>query len=136
MDIVKIVSIGIISAIAIMLVKQIKPEFAIMLTIAALVVMLFLIIDLIKPIINFITDFTSSAGISSDLLFCIFKIIGIGYITEFGAGICQDSGCSSIADKVQIAGKCVILVVSLPIISQLFNIVSGLLPWRRKYFLA
>jgi stage III sporulation protein AD len=67
-------------------------------------------------------------GIDKDLFSSILKIIGIGYITEFSANICVDSGSSSIGDKILLAGKVVILVLSLPIITSLINIIVEIMP--------
>ena len=56
----------------------------------------------------------------------MLKIIGIGYLVEFSANVCRDSGNSSIADKVIIAGKMMIFIISLPIITNLFDLVLDL----------
>ena len=56
----------------------------------------------------------------------IFKIVGIGYVVEFAAGILEDCGVKSVADKLVLAGKFVILSVSLPIFYALINILVGL----------
>ena len=53
----------------------------------------------------------------------LLKIVGVGYLIEFSASVCIDSGNSSIADKVVLAGKILIFSMSLPIINNLFNLV-------------
>ena len=58
----------------------------------------------------------------------ILKIIGIGYLTEFANGICVDSGAKSIGDKLQFAGKVVILLLALPILENLIEIIAEILP--------
>ena len=57
----------------------------------------------------------------------VLKIVGVGYITEFANSICVDSGNSSIGDKILIAGKIIILTLSLPILTNLLNIIIELL---------
>ena len=58
----------------------------------------------------------------------VLKIIGIGDLIEFCAGGCNDTGNSSIADKVILGGKVLIFVVAMPIVTNLLDIVVGLIP--------
>ena len=57
----------------------------------------------------------------------VLKIVGVGYLTEFGANICVDSGNSSIADKVMLGGKIIILCFALPIVSNMLEVILGLI---------
>ena len=134
MNIIRIILFAIVIVIAIALVKQIKPEFTVFLVIAGSLIILGYILNWFTPIINAIEQITSLTGISNVLIQNILKIVGIGYLTEFAANICIDSGNNSIADKVQLAGKTFILIVSLPILTQLIEIISGLLQWKEKLF--
>ena len=56
----------------------------------------------------------------------IIKVIGIAYIVEFGKNVCIDAGQSSIATKLEMAGKVVIVVLTIPLISSLVNVLVGL----------
>ena len=127
MDIIKVLLIGILVSITITLIKQIKPEFTIFLIIGGCIVILGYIFNWFTPILTAIQKIIELTGISSILIENILKIVGIGYLTEFASNICMDSGNSSIADKVQLAGKCFILITSLPILTQLIEIVAGLI---------
>ena len=51
----------------------------------------------------------------------------MGYISEFGAGILNDFGGNSLADKVTLAGKVIIVTLSLPIVETLLKLVQGFL---------
>lgn len=127
MDIIKVILIAIIISISIVLVKQIKPEFTVFLLIGGSVIILGYIMNWFSPVLNSIQTIISKTGLNSTLFENIIKIVGIGYLTEFASNICLDSGNSSIADKVQLAGKTFILICSLPIITELIDIVAGLL---------
>ena len=67
------------------------------------------------------------AAIKNKIATIILKIIGIGYLVEFGANFCIDAGNSSMADKILLAGKLIILIVSMPVITNLLDTVLGLL---------
>ncbi len=130
MELLKIVLIGIVFSVIIIIIKQIKPEFSPIILIAASCVILAHIIQYIGNIVLDIDNIITQTGINKDLFVIILKIIGIGYLVEFGAGICNDSGNQSIADKIILAGKIIILSVSMPIISNLLNTIVGLIKWN------
>lgn len=127
MDIMKVLLISILIVITIVLIKQIKPEFTVFIIVGGSLIILGIIMNWFTPIISAIENIISKTGINSSLIENILKIVGIGYLTEFASNICLDSGNSSIADKVQLAGKTFILISSLPIITNLIDIISGLL---------
>jgi len=52
------------------------------------------------------------------------KIIGISYIVEFAVNVCKDSGESAVASKIELAGKCVILVLGITIIGNFVDTIS------------
>ena len=58
----------------------------------------------------------------------ILKIIGIAYIAEFAAQISKDAGLGSIASKIELAGKVLILAMAVPILTVLIETIIGLLP--------
>ena len=85
------------------------------------------LLQYIDSVIYDIDNIITQTGINKELFIIILKIIGVGYLVEFGANICIDSGNQSIADKIILAGKVVILSVSMPVISNLLNTIIGLL---------
>ena len=128
MDIVKIIGIGLIALIIIVLLRQYKPEFAIYVTIITGVLILLLSISNISGVINLLKDISNRANINSEFLGIILKITGIAILTEFAVSICQDSGEKSIANKIDIGGKAIIITISLPIISSLLETILKVLP--------
>ena len=81
-----------------------------------------------QGVINLLKEISSRASISSEFLGIILKITGIAILTEFAVSICQDSGESSIANKIDIGGKVIIITISLPIISTLLETILKVLP--------
>jgi len=128
MDIVKIIGIGVTALIIIIILKQYKPEFAVYTSIIAGIAMLLLSISRISNVISLLKDISSRASISSGFLGIILKITGIAILTEFAVSICQDSGESAIANKIDIGGKIMIIAMSIPIISSLLETILKVLP--------
>lgn len=126
MEVIKIVGISIFAVIMIIVLKNYRPEMALVLAIVTGIgIMLFAIYKL-SSVINVLNDLVTKSGINKDFLLIIIKVIGIAYIVEFGKNICIDAGQSSIATKLEMAGKIIIVVLTVPLITSLVNILTGL----------
>ena len=128
MEIIKIIGIGLCALIIIIVLKQYKPEFAIYISILAGAIILAMSVANISGVINLMKDISSKANINSQFLGIILKITGIAILTEFAISICKDSGETSIANKIDIGGKAIIITISLPIISSLLETILKILP--------
>jgi stage III sporulation protein AD len=128
MELIKIIGVGLITSIAILVVKQVKPEIAIVITITGSLVMLLMLVEMLSAITSVFDILVNKTGIDKELFTSILKIIGIGYITEFSSNICIDSGNTTISDKILLAGKIAILVLALPIITALVDIIVSIMP--------
>lgn len=124
--IIKVVVVGLVTVFANIILKQIKPEIAILVNIAGGILLVILIVDLLGGVWTSFYNIFKTTGIDNALLLPIIKIVGVGYLCEFGANICQDAGSSSIADKILFCSKIVILILSFPIIQSVMDIVLEL----------
>ncbi|MCH5164149.1 MAG: hypothetical protein J1F36_03955 [Clostridiales bacterium] len=127
MDIIKIAAVGIITAFCSLTLKESKSGLSMVVGIAGGCIIILMLLDYFADIFAAISSMIDKAGIQSNILKSVIKIIGIGYITEFSAGIVEDTGNKSVAEKIVMAGKVIILVVSLPILTALFDLVAELL---------
>ena len=128
MDIVKVIGIALVTTFAVMVLRPTKPELAAVVSIAGGVVVLLMFVDSLGAVLGGFTAIVNRTGIKSEIFSALLKIIGIGYLTDFAAGICADAGNTSMAQKVTLAGKVIILVLALPIIDNLIQIIVNILP--------
>lgn len=127
MDIFKIIGVGIITAISALIVKQIKPEVSIVVGMAGGIVMILMLVDAFSSIISSFSLLMNKSGLTSGIFSTVLKIIGVGYITEFSANLCVDAGSTSVANKILLGGKIIIMTIAIPIITNIIEIISGLL---------
>ncbi len=127
-ELVKIIGIGLISLIIIIIMKQYRPEFAIYISLIAGVIIFSIAMGKLSTIINLLQSISSKAGINSNFLSILLKITGIAFLAEFAVSICKDSGESAIASKIELGSKAIIISMSLPIISNLLDIILKILP--------
>lgn len=122
MDIFKIIATGLIGGILTVAVRQYKKEYAILTALATGVALLFMISDTLEQLVASIRLLTDKTGIDGKFVSVVMKVVGIGYITEFGAQILRDSGEGAIAAKVELGGKVCILALTLPIMSYFLEV--------------
>lgn len=128
MEIIQIVGIALIATVLILVIKEQKPLFAFLIAASTGILIFMYLIGKIGGIIEVLENLAESSGVQMIYLKTILKIIGIAYIAEFGAQIIRDAGQESIASKVELAGKVLIMVLAIPIISIIIETVIKLLP--------
>ena len=127
MEIFKIIGVAFVTAITAILLKSTKPELSFAVTVTGVIVILVFVADMLQNTVNIISTIASLTGIENGLIKILLKIVGVGYLTEFSAGILNDFGSNAVADKVILGGKLTILILSLPIIESVLNLISGFL---------
>ena len=127
MEIFKIIGVAFVTAITAILLKSTKPELSFAVTVTGVIVILVFVADMLQNTVNIISTIASLTGIENGLIKILLKIVGVGYLTEFSAGILNDFGSNAVADKVILGGKLTILILSLQIIESVLNLISGFL---------
>lgn len=128
MEMIQIVGLGLIVTILTLIIKEQKPLFAFLLvTITGIFIFMFLA-GKISGVIQVLEDLAAKTNINMIFLKTILKIIGIAYIAEFGAQLIRDAGLEAIASKIELAGKVLIMVLAIPIITVIIETVVKLLP--------
>jgi stage III sporulation protein AD len=129
MNIVQIVALGLLTTIIIVLLKQNNANtYALLLSSTAGVIIFVAMINKIGYVIQVFNDLARRANVNQFYLGTILKIVGIAYIAEFGAQVCKDAGESSIAGRIELAGKIFIMVLAMPIVAAVLESIIRLLP--------
>ncbi len=128
MEIVQIVGLGFIVTLLILIIRSQRPEIAVQISITLATVIFLLVLAKIEVVLNLFRDLADKASISQMYLNTILKIIGIAYITEFGAQVCRDAGEGAVAGKIEFAGKILVMVMAIPIIALVLETIFRLIP--------
>ena len=127
MAIFQLVGIAIVTAVAALLLKGTKPELSLAVTIAGSVILLLFTFETFKDSLTIFQKITDVTGISSSVVKTLLKMVGIGYLVEFSAGILSDFGMNSLGDKLVFSGKIIILILAVPIFESVLNLIIKLL---------
>lgn len=128
MDIFQIVAIGIVGGILAVMLKKENPTIAIMVTLAVAVLIFLLLMPPLAGLIALIAQITGHLSSGQEYILVVVQIIGIAYVAEFGSQICNDAGEGSIASKIELAGKVLIMGIAAPIIISLVEQVVAIIP--------
>lgn len=126
-QIFQLVGIAFITAVAALLVRGTKPELAVAITIAGSVILLLFVFEVFRESIGIFSEIAEMTGLDATIVKTLLKIVGIGYLVEFSAGVLNDFGQNSLADKLIFCGKILVLILAVPILESVLGLISDLL---------
>jgi len=128
MEIVQIVGLGLVGTFLTVILRDRYEEYSMLLRVAIGIIVFLLVIDYLRAVLGVVTDLARGSSINWVFLETLLKIIGVAYLAEFAAQVCNDAGEHSTASHIQLAGKLVVLVMAVPIIVSVLETVLGFLP--------
>ncbi len=126
-DITALAGLGILSAALCVLVRRYMPDAALGVSIACGVVMMTAVLRALAPSLETITGLAEAAGLADGYAQVLLKSLAVCYITQLAADSCRDAGEAAIAGRIEFAGRAAIVVISLPVFTQLAELVTGLI---------
>lgn len=127
MEIFKIAAIGVLTALSAALVRDSRSDVAFAVVVAGGAIMLTMLIDYFTGIFAFFDELVNKTGVDRGVIKTLLKIVGIGYVAELAAGICEESGAKSVGDKIVLGGKLIIFTLTVPILRFLLDIIGSLM---------
>lgn len=128
MEIFQIVILGIVVLIILTVLRETNPEMAIILSLVAGVIIFMMILPKLSAIVEVLNTLARKSRLDNIYFMTTLKIIGIAYITEFGVQLCLDANEKNLASKIEIAGKIIIIFLSIPIIVALMETILSIMP--------
>lgn len=101
--------------------RQYKSEYAFFTVLISgavvLIVIMSDIMDGLYSLLNTVLGF----GLDGSYFTVAFKSLGICVITGFIADTCRDSGQLALASRAELAGRCAVFILSLPLLTSLLE---------------
>ncbi len=124
MNIVQILGICVVSAAVAVLLKGYNSEYSLLISLVSGTAILLMLIsgitEKLYEVRNAVSAFTTSS-----LFIVALKSLGICVITGFIADSCRQAGQLSLASKAELAGRCAIFVLSVPMLLSLLETAYG-----------
>lgn len=117
-------ALGLFTAILALYLKETGfPTGALLVTICGGVILLMRLLPYFAELFDTITEIATASGLHTDYLGLVLKVVGIAYVGEFAASVCRDAGESSIAKKMELGTKVIIIVMAMPLLEQILSTV-------------
>lgn len=123
----KFCGLALVAVIAFAVVRHMGRDFEIPMKLTAAVVFGGLLITMAVPLVRWIRE-NLVGGNAERYTDILLGALGIALMTGICADICRDCREPSIAGYVEMAGRLEILLLCLPLIAEILETVSGLLP--------
>lgn len=127
MDFLKISGLCLAAVFLVVIFNQYKKEYA---AVISLSVGGFILILCLTTVINplyTLLEYMERVGVESRYFSTALKILAIGIMTHFISDTCRDFDSAAIAAKAELAGKISIFLICMPLLSELFGLITTLL---------
>lgn len=102
-------------------------SYTTLLTLAATAILLTAALTLMNPVLDFLKKLVDIGDLNIGFLTVLLKCLGISLTGEMASQVCQDSGNASIGKTVQLVTMSAILYLSLPLFSELLELLQRIL---------
>ena len=104
-----------------------SKHFSLMLSTLVCAIVAISAMGYLHPVLNFFDELSTLGNWNAELFSIMMKSTGIGIIMQIITLLCNDSGNSALGKCIQILGTSVILWISLPLFTELIDLVNELL---------
>lgn len=127
MELTTILSMLLIAAFLTVLLRRYRPELAMGVGIVAGAIALLAVLKTAAPAVSQLQALLEGAALPQAYTAILFKALGICLLTQLTADACRDAGESALAAKAELAGKLLLLVLSLPLFEKITSLALSLL---------
>ena len=127
MNIYRLLGIVVICLVIFLLLRVLNERFAVLITIGGAVILLFYICTQLSAVFDFVHHLSEGAGIKNEYFVVILKGLAICYLGEFTVSACKDFGQNGWGEKVELACRCTLLVLAIPLFEDFIAMIAGLI---------
>ena len=109
---------GLVGTVLALILGQYRPEFRMLVTAAVTLLLMAMVLEQLSPVLEQLRSTMELTGLTGAYAAILFKAVGICLLTQLAGDVCRDSGESSIASKIELAGRAAILLTAMPLIQE------------------
>ena len=122
----QIAAFAVCAAVLTLVMRRLRPEAATVLIVAAGALAGLMVLPHLAQIIDGITGLAAEGGVQQTYITQLLKIGGISLLMDFAAQTCRDAGEDGLALKVELAGRVMLIGLSLPVMRTLLGQIMSL----------
>ena len=124
---IRFAAAAILTTVVCLLLRRSNPELQVPLAALACAFALYLTLELLAPVRDFLERAAALSGLSDVYLLPGAKCVVIAILAKGASDICRDGGQSAVAGAVELGGAAAALYVSLPLLTSLLGFLERLL---------
>lgn len=128
MDVLRVAGFSVASAAAVLILRRMRPELGLAAALASGLLLLRMALPMIGQIVASITAMAQAGGVKSVYLSQLMKVAGISLLMDFAAQTCRDAGEDGLAQKTELAGRVMLMLLALPAMQALLTQILALSP--------
>lgn len=127
-SIVQIALVGLASTVLLVVIREQRSEWAVILRIGVGAILLLLVLAPLGRVVSEILHLAQLAKVRGLYLGILLKVVGITYLTTFAAYVAYDTGEAGTGWRIEVAGKVVVLALAIPLIVAVTETVLKMIP--------
>jgi stage III sporulation protein AD len=124
----RVLALSFVAVTILVVLRQQRPEMAMLFSLAVGATLLVGVLSAMAPSLAALSDLAAKAKVERYYLDTVLRVIGVAYLADFGAQVCDDAGERSLGRKVELAGKVIIMIMAIPLVSAVLEVILRLLP--------
>lgn len=127
MDVFQLAAVAVVAAMLALVIKAQRPDLALLLSVITGVLIFGAVALAVLPVFQKLSQLLGQTALANRYFEVLLKALGISFVAQFAADICNDAGETALASKVETAGKVAVLIAGLPLIVELCDIAIALI---------
>lgn len=123
----RMTALCVICAVLGLVLKKGSPEFALLLTLTAAVLVLLSLCEPFRQAVGLIEQLAETNGALPVLLSPLYKTAGIAVVVKTGSCLCKDAGESALAAVIETTGTICAFLVTLPLVRIVLDVLLELI---------
>lgn len=125
-NLLAIAGAALVAAVIAVMLRRYHAEYGMLISILAGVLILAMLLEALPQALGQVTELLQAAALPGKYALILFKALGLCWLAQFAADSCCDAGESALASKVELAGKTAVLLTTLPLFSEVGELVLEL----------
>lgn len=127
-ELARIIGVAIVLAMLLAFLRERYPSVAVQLVTVFIAGVLLMLIPSLGRIVGVFADLGRRAQVNVAYVDTVLRVIGVAYVASFGAQVCKDAKEEALGNVIELAGKVIIALLALPVLTGILDTLLRLLP--------
>lgn len=123
----KLLVSGVAAAMLSLVLRHYRGEFSMVISLCCGMGLLGACCLMAAPVITQLEEMAQEAGIGGEYMTILLKATGITYLGQFACDVCKDAGEQAIGQKIELASRIGVLLLSMPLYQAVLQMIRGLM---------